>query len=60
MDFLIEFINDIIELVNDDKIDNRTKFIKFSSIILNEQNRIFIGCIFILVSFIIYFIDNTT
>ena len=59
-DFLIDFINDILELINDNTLNNNSKFLKLSSIILNEKNRIFIGYLLILISFTIYLIDNTT
>jgi hypothetical protein len=59
LDFLMNFINDIIDLLNDHKIDNNEKFMKLSLLILNEKNRIFIGFTFILISFILYLIDTT-
>jgi hypothetical protein len=59
LDFLMNFINDIIDLLNDYKIDNNEKFMKLSILIFNEKNRIFIGLTFILISFILYLIDTT-
>tara|TARA_Y100000389_G_C17471000_1_gene530845 strand:+ start:663 stop:866 length:204 start_codon:yes stop_codon:yes gene_type:complete len=60
MDFLINFINELIDLFNDNKISPKEKFIKLSYIILNEKNRIYIGIVFIILSFTFYLVDNTT
>jgi hypothetical protein len=57
--FIIELINDISIIMRNNKTTYYMKLVLLSQILFDENKKIFIGFLLILISFIFYFVDST-
>lgn len=60
LNFFINFINELEKLLKNNKLTYKEKLMRLSELMFEKDKRIYIGILLIIISFILYFIDNTT
>ena len=57
---IIDIINDVVRILDNSKLENGTYIKSIIAIFFDDSRMFYVGIIFIILSFVIYFIDGAT
>jgi len=57
---IIDIINDVVRILDNSKLENSTYIKSIIAIFFDDSRMFYVGIIFIILSFVIYFIDGAT